>query len=204
MGFVSELPCDCPGFRVKYKMPKGFKAPKMCLTTANASRKIEAVPFSYDEKTRELSVRVPGFGVWRNILALNELEPLVSVEFADGVKRDAYNLADFRPGDEVVVKVKVFNPSSKSLAGGEIQARLPDGWFYDHETVKVETIPAFGVSQEYSFLIKAPAVNCARRLKALNFVFNHPSLEFGSGPAVEEVWFQKEPQNSPAQEFGVK
>ena len=204
MGIVSQLPGDVPSFRVKYLMPTGFKTPKMCLATVNGSRRIVRVPFAYDERTRELSARMPGFAVWGNLIALNDLEPLVSVEFAADTKRDAYALADVRPGDELVAKVRVFNPSDRELTDGEVQLRLPYGWFYDRETANVAKVAAQSESDEMTFRIKAPAVNCSRRLKAINFVYNHKSLPNGSGPAVEMVWFPKEPQNAPAQTIGVK
>lgn len=204
MGIVSQLPCDAPTFRVKYRMPEGFKSPKVCYVTENATRRITKVDFAYDPKTRELSARIPGFKVWTSLLALNELEPLVSVAFAEDTPRDAYGLADVRPGGELVAKVRVLNPSAQPLADGEVQLRLPDGWFYDRETAKVQEIAPFGESEELVFRIKAPAVNCSRRLKPVNFVFNHPSLPHGSGPAVEAVWFQTEPQNVAAEEFGVR
>ena len=203
IAFVSQLPGDAPGFRAKYVMPEGFKAPKMCLTTANGSRRIEQVPFAYDEKTRELTVRVPGFSAWRNVIALNDLQPLVSVEFAEGTKRDAYRLADVRPGEELVAKVRVFNPSAAKLAGGKVELRLPDGWFYDRETAEVDEVAAYGVSQELTFRIRTPDVNCARRLRPVNFVYRDAKLPNGSGPAVEMVWFQKEPQNAPSADWAL-
>ncbi len=176
----------------------------MCLAYANGSRRLTKVPFAYDKKTRELSLRVPGFGVWTGLVALNDLEPLVSVEFAEGTKHDAYGLADVRPGDELVAKVRVFNPSDDELEDAEVQLRLPDGWFYDRETAKVPEVDEYGVSEELVFKIRAPAFNCARRLKPINFVLNHKDLPHGSGPAVEMVWFQKAPQNAAPLEFGVK
>lgn len=203
MGIVSELPGDAPSFRVKYRMPEGFKEPKMCLAYANGSRRLAKVDFAYDGKTRELSLRVPAFGVWTGLVALNDLEPLVSVEFAEGTKRDAYGLVDVRPGDELVAKVRVFNPTDDELEDAEVQLRLPDGWFYDRETAKVPEVGEYGVSDELVFRIKAPALNCARRLKPINFVLNHKDLPNGSGPAVEMVWFQKTPQNAAPAEWKI-
>ena len=206
MGIASELPCDVPSFRVCYRMPACFKAPKMCLAMSNSSRKLTPVKFSYDEKKRELTARIPGFGVWSSLLALNDLEPLVSVEFEDedGLKRDAYGLVDMRPGDVVEAEVRVINPSGRKLKDGEIELRLPDGWFCNREKKTISSIGAYSISDDVSFKIMAPRVNCARRLKPINFVYRHASLPNGSGPAVEMVWFQKEPQNLPAKVFDVK
>ena len=99
--------------------------------------------------------------------------------------------------------MRVFNPSSAKLAGGEIHLRLPDGWFYDRETAQVAEVAALGVSEPMKFRIKAPAVNCARRLRPVNFVYRDAKLPNGSGPAVEMVWFQKEPQNPAPAEWEV-
>ena len=120
LGMVSQLRGPVESFRVKYKMPKEFKEPRVVLGSVNGTRKLVELPFAYDEKTRELSVRMCGFRCWGNILALSDIGPFVSVEAADP-KRDAYSLAWFRPGDEVAYKVRVFNPSPKALEAGEVK-----------------------------------------------------------------------------------
>jgi hypothetical protein len=203
-------------FRVKYKMPKEFKAPKMVLATRNSTREIVKVPFHYDEKTRELTLRMPGFRCWINALALNDIDPFVSVE-AVKAKRDAYSLVWYKPGDTVTYRVKVFNPSGKALKGGEVELRLPDGWFCDKEKIAIDEIPAYGESEALKFKVKAPAFNSCRKLEPINFIYRgnrvdkDTALVLGhiynavkSSPAVEMVWFQTEPQNEPEKEFKVK
>ena len=201
MGIVSQLRGAVPSFRVKYLMPANFKTPKLVLGSVNGSRKLEKLPFAFDEKTRELSVRMRGFRCFGNILAFNEEKPFVSVEAVDPV-RDAYSLTWFKPGAEVEYKVKVYNPSSKTLKPGKVELRLSDGWFYDRETAAVGEIPAYGESAEFLFKVKAPAYNSCRKLEPINFIFK--GADVVSSPAVEMVWFQQEPQNAPAETFGVE
>ena len=200
MGIVSQNPGPIAGFRAKYAMPDAVKKPGMVLVARNGSRKLESVPFAWDAAAKTLACRLPAMGVWEMAMALNECEPMVSVEAVDP-KRDAYELVDFRPGDEVAFKVKVFNPSSKPLAAGEVQLRLPDGWFYDRETAKVGEVAPYGVSEELTFRVKAPSVNCARRLRPINFVYRNASVE--SCPAVEMAWFQKAPLEASKGYFGI-
>ena len=204
LGMVSQLRGPMESFRVKYRMPAEFKAPKMVLATRNSTREIVQVPFSYDEKTRELSLRMPGFRCWANALALNDIDPFVSVE-AVQPSRDAYSLVWYRPGDEVTYRVKVFNPSGAALRDGEIELRLSDGWFCDREKARVENVAAFGASETFEFKVKAPAFNSCRKLEPVNFIYRgrREGTAVKSSPAVEMVWFQEEPQNEPAAEFGV-
>ena len=201
LGMVSQLRGPVDSFRVKYKMPAGFKAPKVVLGSVNGTRKLVELPFAYDEKTCELSVRMCGFRCWGNVLALNDIGPFVSVEAVDA-KRDAYSLAWFKPGDEVKYKVRVFNPSPNALPAGEVELRLSDGWFCDREKAAVAALPAYGASDEMEFTVKAPTFNSCRKLEPMNFIYRAGMVL--SSPAVEMVWFQTEPQNEPAPTFGVE
>ena len=210
LGIVSQLRGSVPSFRVKYVMPENFKAPKLVLGSVNASRKLVKLPFAYDERTRELSVRMCGFRCWGNVLALNEIGPFVSVEQVGG-RRDAYGLGWFRPGDEVEYRATVYNPCGDRLADGEVELRLSEGWFYDREKAAVGEIPAYGASEPFAFRVKAPAWNSCRKLEPVNFIYRgmrhhllSPNEKTVSSPAVEMVWFQKEPQKAPAPEFGVE
>ena len=209
LGMVSQLRGQMDSFRVKYKMPKEFKAPKMVLATRNSTREIVKVPFHYDENTRELTLRMPSFRCWVNALALNDIDPFVSVE-AVKPKRDAYSLVWYKPGDTVTYRVKVFNPSGKALKGGEVELRLPDGWFCNKEKITIDEIPAYGESEALNFKVKAPSFNSCRKLEPINFIYRGNRSKFigstpvKSSPAVEMVWFQTEPQNEPEKEFKVK
>ncbi len=209
MGVVSQLRCDVPSFRVKYRMPANFKAPKMVLGSVNSTRRLVKLPFAWDAKTRMLTVRMCGFRCWGNILALNDVGPFVSVEAADA-KRDAYSLAWFRPSDEVEYKVRVFNPCDDALVGGEVELRLPAGWFCDREKAAVAKIPAYGESDELSFRVKAPAFNSCRKIEPINFIYRGKrsgmisDKPVVSSPAAEMVWFQVEPHGPHAESFVVE
>lgn len=209
LGMVSQLRGKMSSFRVKYKMPKNFKAPKMVLASRNSTRELVRVPFSYDEDTRELTLRMPEFQCWVNALALNDVDPFVSVK-AENIKRDAYSLGWFKPGDEVKYSVKVFNPSGKALKKGEVELRLPQGWFTTKEKIQVGEVPAYGESAALEFTVKAPAFNTCRKLEPINFIYRGERAKFIgtdkviSSPAVEMIWFQTEPQNAQPLEFDVK
>ena len=199
LGIVSQLRTSAPSFRVKYKMPSAFRAPKTVLAAVNSTRELRRVPFDWNAATRELSVRVPPIRCWANVLALSQARPLVSVAAVEA-RRDAYALAWLRPGDEVTYRVKVCNPSDRELPAGRVTLRLPDGWFYDRETAEVGTIPAQGESEEFCFRVRAPAFNSCRKLEPVNFVY--AAGDVVSAPSVEMVWFQEEPQNAPPVSFG--
>ncbi len=201
LGMVSQLRGPIESFRVKYQMPENFKAPKVVLGSVNGSRKLVELPFAYDEKTRELSVRTCAFRCWCNVMALNDVGPFVSVEAVDA-KRDAYSLAWFRPGDEVKYKVRVFNPSPRALASGEVELRLSDGWFSKGEKASVPALAAYEASAPLEFTVKAPSVNSCRKLEPVNFIYRAGDVT--SSPSVEMVWFQTEPQNESAPTFGVQ
>ena len=201
MGVCSELRTSVPSFRLKYRMPAAFKPPKLVLGSVSGSRRLVRLPFAYDEKTRELSVRMCGFRAFGNILALGDSLPYVSVEAVDA-PRDAYSLAWFKPGAEIAYKAKVYNPSGKALQAGELELRLSDGWFYDRGKVAVAEIPAYGESEEFLFKVKAPAFNSCRKLEPVNFIFRNREIK--SSPSVEMVWFQTEPQSRPRPTFGVE
>ena len=199
---VSQNPYQLPSFRIKSPMPKSVKEPKMVLAARNGSRKLESCDYAFDKQTRELSVRVPGVDDWTQLMALNDCQPMVSVEIAGEVRRGEYDLVDLRPGEELTFKVKVFNPSGSKLAKGEIELRLPQGWFCEQEKVAVGKVAKYGVSDEFVFRVKAPSVCTSRRLKPINFVYRNEDVE--SCPAVEMVWFQRSSRLPAPVAFGVK
>ena len=147
-------------------------------------------------------MRVPGVDDWTQLMALNDCQPMVSVEIAGEVRRGEYDLVDLRPGEELTFKVTVFNPSGSKLAKGEIELRLPQGWFCEQEKVAVGKVAKYGVSDEFVFRVKAPSVCTSRRLKPINFVYRNEDVE--SCPAVEMVWFQRSSRLPAPVAFGVK
>ena len=201
LGIASQLRAEAPSFRVKYRMPPSFRAPKTVLAAVSSSRELKSVPFRWNESTRELSVRVPSFRCWANVLALNDAAPLVSVVPENAV-RDAYGLAWIRPGGEVTYRVRVVNPGDRELPAGRVTLRLPTGWFYDRETADVPVLAPHASSDELLFRVRAPACNSCRKLEPVNFVFAADGIR--SAPAVEMVWFQREAQNAPVAGFGIE
>lgn len=180
-----------PDFRVRTFLPKGAKPPKQVFATRDATRAVSKLDFTYDPVRNAVEYTMPSFRVFGNAILVQDAEPIVSVDLG-GVRRDAYGLADVRPGETIEAKVKVHNLSDAALAPGKVALRLPDGWFHDKAEVAVAKIPGRGESAEIAFKIKAPAVCASRRLKPINFIFE--SGKTTSTPAVEMVWFQESPQ----------
>ncbi len=212
LGQMTQAGGGVRDYRVKYRMPKGAKKPGMVLAQTSSSRELKRVDFKWDDKARTLAVKMPGYRCWGYAYSLVESRPLVSIRPVGPMKRDAYDLPDFRPGDEVKFAVKVFNPSAKKLAaGGKVTLRLTEGWFYDRETAEFGEIAAYGESEEQIFTVKAPIVNAARRVRPINFIYEGAYAKFigsdmpvASEPAVVMAWFQKEAQEAPAVDFGLE
>lgn len=189
-----------PEFKVCYPLPEGVREPRMVYAAVSGSRKIVPVKFRYDRSKHAISFVMPGFRSYGNALVIHDSAPLVSVELEPG-KRDAYGLADFRPGDERKARVRVFNLSGKSLRPGRLTLRLPDGWFYDREQVQIPALSGFESSPVYEFTVKAPAYITSRRVRPVNFLYESDGIK--SSPAVEMVWFQKSPLNPSSPEIRV-
>ena len=187
-----------PSFVCRTYLPKDVKPPKAVFFTKESSREVKKLPFKYDAARHAVVTEVPSFRVFGNLLFIqNAAYPLVSVTMAGTT--DCYRLPDMRPGEVREAKVKVFNLSSEPLAAGQLTLRLPEGWYYDRESVEVDRIGAFGESAEMTFKIRTPSVCTARRLKPVNFIYQ--SEKKVSTPAVEMVWFQDEPQEVAAGEL---
>ena len=181
-------------FSFSYPLAAGAKEPKAVYLTGDRSRKVTKLDFSYDAKTRTVEVTVPGMDVFANVISVAEQPyPLLSVEPVDA-PRGEYGLVDFRPGAVVEFKAKLFNTTGRKLAKGKVKVRLTDGWLCDRAKAEVGAVEAWGVSDEVTFKVKAPAVCAARRLRPVNFVYE--SDKTVSTPSVEMVWFQKEPLDS--------
>lgn len=190
--FTSFANHRLPSFKVRSFLPAGAVEPRALYITTDSNRKVTKVDFDYNKENNTVEFTMPSFRVFGTVLMAQEQKyPLVSVDFGE-CPRDCYRLADFRPGQEQTIKVKVFNPSSSELKTGTISMYIPDGWFYDKNTVEVEAIPAFGESKEFTFKVKAPAVCASRRLKPINFVFRSGNTI--STPSCEMVWFQNAAQ----------
>ncbi len=180
-------------FHARVFLPKGVKPPKLLLFTKERSREITQLDFTYDKSLHAINCQVPAFRVFGNLLLIqNQKYPLVSVMAESGEATDSYGLPDFRPGQAMTFKVKVFNTTPGKLKGGQLTLRLPDGWFYDRESVEVPVVKAFESSEEYAFTVRAPEVCAARRLRPVNFVFDNGKAT--STPAVDMVWFQQDKQ----------
>ena len=181
-------------FTFRYPLAAGAKEPKAVYLTGDRSRKVTKLDFACDAKTRTVEVTMPGMDVFANVISVAEQPyPLLSVEPVDA-PRGEYGLVDCRPGAVVEFKARLFNTTGGKLAKGKVKVRLTDGWLCDRTEAEVGAVEAWGVSDEVTFKVKAPAVCAARRLRPVNFVYE--SDKTVSTPSVEMVWFQKEPLDS--------
>ena len=172
-------------FAVAWRLAAEMKPPKAVFVLSQGSR--ELVPVVFDVKDGEVRFTMPRFENFAAALALNEAEPLVSVDFG-AARRTAAGLVELNPGQVAEVKVRVFNPSAKPLCAGRVTLRLPAGWFYDRETVDVPALSAYGASAELVFRIRTPDRCAATRFRPINFIYENADVK--SMPTAEVVWWK--------------
>lgn len=200
LGMVSYAGFTVPPHRVRYSLPQTAKRPQKMFAVLNGSRELHELAWSYDPKAHAVTFQMPSYRVHGTVISAVDLDPLLSVALVHP-QRDAYGLADLRPGGELVCRVTVHNLSGRRLDPGRVTLRLPDGWFYDRETAPVPALDSFTASEALTFRIRAPSVNMSRRLRPINFIFEN--MQHVSTPAVEMVWFQKAPQTSSVSDLGA-
>ena len=172
-------------FRVQWKLAPGVKAPRGVYVLRQGSRQLEPVAFTLEKG--QLGFEMPRFKNFAAVLALNDAQPLVSVDFGAAKRTDA-GLVELNPGQAVTAQVRVFNPSATPLKAGQVTVRLPKGWFYDHETVAVPELPAYGASAELAFTIRTPDNCAATRFRPVNFIYENADVK--SMPTAEVVWWK--------------
>ena len=172
-------------FAVAWRLAQEMKEPKAVFALAQGSRKLTPVAFAVRDGL--LRFTMPRFENFAAALALNEAEPLVSVDFG-AVRRTAAGLVELNPGQAAEVRVRVFNPSAKPLRAGRVTLRLPKGWFYDRETADVPELPAYGASGECAFRIRTPDWCAATRFRPVNFIYENADVK--SMPTAEVVWWK--------------
>ena len=172
-------------FAVAWRLAAEMKPPKAVFVLSQGSR--ELVPVVFAVKDGEVRFTMPCFENFAAALALNEAEPLVSVDFGVA-RRTAAGLVELNPGQAAEVKVRVFNPSAKPLCAGRVTLRLPAGWFYDRETADVPALSAYGASAELVFRIRTPDRCAATRFRPVNFIYENADGK--SMPTAEVVWWK--------------
>ena len=172
-------------FAVAWRLAAEMKPPKAVFVLSQGSRKL--VPVVFDVKDGEVRFTMPRFENFAAALALNEAEPLVSVDFG-AARRTAAGLVELNPGQVAEVKVRVFNPSATPLEAGKVTLRLPAGWFYDRETVDVPALSAYSASAELVFRIRTPDRCAATRFRPVNFIYENADGK--SMPTAEVVWWK--------------
>ena len=174
-------------FSVTWALPQQVKEPKRLYALLQGSRQV--IPLNFTYKKGSVAFTMPSFQTFAAVLALNDAEPLVSIDLG-ATKKGAAHLTEVHPNETITAKVKVLNPSVKPLAAGKVTLRLPKGWFYDHEAVNVPTVPAYGESPELTFKIRTPAQCAAERIRPLNFIYENASVK--SMPTAEVVLWKEE------------
>ena len=189
LGIASYNDGDLPPCSVSWRWPDGLRAPKSVYFMKNGTRRIE--PLAFAQTNGVLTCRLPGFMTHAAVLALAQSEPLVSVESIADAERGEAELAVLRPGRVYDVSVRVYNPSDRKLKKGRVTLRLPHGWFYDHESVEVGTIPARGASDVVTFRVRTPDCCGVTRVRPLSFIFEAAG-GVKSMPTAEVVWWKPE------------
>lgn len=183
-----------PEFTFTYPLAAKAKAPKAVYVTRDRTRQVMSVPFAYDAAKRTVTVTLPGLQTYVNVISVAEQQyPLLSAEAVDAPQGE-YGLTDFRPGDTVAYKLKLYNTTGRKLAPGKVKVRLTEGWLCDRTEVALGAVEPWASSEEVTIRIKAPAVCAARRVRPINFIYESGTTT--STPAVEQVWFQNEALDS--------
>lgn len=180
---VSYNDTPLPAFHLKIAWPAGVKIPRKIFSVTGGSRQALELPFKFANGMIELNI--PGFNSHAALLAISDSVPLLSLEFPNA-GRDVAGLVTMTPNSEAKVKVTVHNLSGKPVSG-RVTARLPEGWFYDKESVSVGKIAPWR-SGTVVFTIKAPSFCAARRVRPISFLFEGDGRR--SMPATEAVWWQ--------------
>ncbi|MEO6848545.1 MAG: beta-galactosidase [Chthoniobacterales bacterium] len=158
-------------------------APKMLLCAIAGSRELKQLPFEL--KDGKLKVTMPGFDTAASLLALNNSDPLVSLNIS-GAPRGIAGLLDMTPETRLKIKATVWNPSSRKLPAGEVKLFTFPGWFCVAGEQKVGTIEPYS-HQEVSFEIEAPAICTKLMLRPI--VFKYAAGTVTSTPCTEMVWW---------------
>ncbi len=180
---VSYNDTPLPAFHLKVAWPAGVKLPVKIFSVTGGSRKAVELPFKFTNGSIELDV--PGFNSHAALLAISDSVPLLSLEFTDA-SRGVAGLVTMTPNRKAKVRVTVHNVSGKAVSG-RVTARIPEGWFYDKESVAVGKIAPWR-SATAVFTIKAPSFCAARRVRPISFLFEGDRA--CSMPATEAVWWQ--------------
>ncbi|MEO6846377.1 MAG: alpha-amylase family protein [Chthoniobacterales bacterium] len=186
IGMTNMNVVDIPSFPVTLKWinPK----PKMLVVITGGSRQMTQIPFTL--KDGELKFTMLAFDTSASVIALNNSEPLVSLDIS-GATRGVANLLDVTPNTKLKVKVTVWNPSPTKLAAGQVNFFTVPGWFSNAGDMKVPAIDAFG-HQEVTFEVQAPALCTKKTLRPL--VFKYAADKITSTPCTEIMWW-----NNPVQ-----
>ncbi len=174
-----------PAFPLKIAWPAGVKPPRKLFGLVGGSRQAADLPFTFADG--QIALEVPGFVSHATLLAVSESVPLLSLEFP-GARRGVAGLVTLTPNQVAKVKVTVHNVSGRAIEG-RITVRLPEGWFYDQESVPVAKIAPWA-SATAEFTIQAPPVCAARRVRPISFLFEGGNT--ASMPTTEAVWWQAE------------
>ncbi|MEO8206188.1 MAG: hypothetical protein ABI615_08400, partial [Chthoniobacterales bacterium] len=181
IGMTNMNAVAVPAFPVtlQWKNPE----PKMLVAITEGSRQMTQVPFTL--KDGKLKFTMPAFDAYASVVALNNSEPLVSMEIT-GAPRGIGNLLDVTPNTKLKVKTTVWNPSPTKLAAGQVDLFTAPGWFSNVGNQKVPAIDAFG-KQEVTFEIQAPALCSKKTIRPL--VFKYAAGDVTSTPSTEMIWW---------------
>lgn len=181
---------DSGDFDVAYTLPREVKAPRQLFALTSSSRKLQKLDFTHDGDT--LRFTMPSFLAYGAVLAVNDTEPLVSIDTGDAPRapKSEGSFVELKPGRTLTMNVTVHNTTDKTLDAGTVTLRMPRGWFYDRETAPVPALKPGESSPPLAFTVRTPPV-CARdNVRPMNFLY-----ESGNGvksmPTAETVWWKK-------------
>ena len=183
VGMISLNDGPLNDFPLTLAWPESAPKPKMMLACVSGSRRMQRVPF--EAKDGKLTLTMPGFDTHVMLLALQQSDPLVSLD-VEGAPRGIAGLLEVTPGTRLKIKATVWNPSPRKLSGGDVKIYAAPGWFTDKASAPVGAIDAWGHA-EASFEVAPPAVCAAKALHPI--VVKYGKGQNVSTPCNELVWW---------------
>ncbi|MEO6054042.1 MAG: alpha-amylase family protein, partial [Chthoniobacterales bacterium] len=114
VGLTNLNPVGVPEFTMTLAWKNA--EPKQLVVITGGSRQMTQVPFTL--KDGKLKFTMPAFDTAASVIALNNSEPLISLDIS-GAPRGVGGLLDVTPNTKLTVKATVWNPSPNKLPAGQ-------------------------------------------------------------------------------------
>lgn len=183
-GMTSYNDAPVGPLEITVELPKNAQGPFAGVYAVTGGSR-QLFPLSANVSEGKLQVTMPSFDTHATLLAIKESTPLVGLKF-NGVQRDVAGLISIKPSQSFEVEVTTYNPSSNTLAAGDVSLTLAAGWLQSAGKQKTNAIKA-GESYTCTYTIKAPALAGQTTLLPVLVRFDNGDVQ--STPSTEMLWW---------------